>query len=189
MPSGDRILGNCDVRDYAMRISKIIWLSNLIIVDIKDKDLILCDHWLDRHGEIIDYRTRFISILAEDGTKYSFVGYKQRGQKLIISIMKSTKLCKKDCIGYRCYAMKVEDEEFELSSIPVLHDYLDIFPDNMPGLPSGCEVKFAIYLKSDATSISKAPYCMEPLEMQDLKIQLGELLEKVDVGPSASPYP
>lgn len=48
-------------------------------------------------------------------------------------------------------------------------EFLDVFPDNLPGLALEREVKFHIELASGITPISKAPYRMAPTELQELK--------------------
>ncbi|KAL6555076.1 hypothetical protein OROGR_006334 [Orobanche gracilis] len=72
------MVGNREVRECPLRIGDRDWPSNLIVVDLKGKDLILGDDWLNRHGAIMNYRTRTISIVAEDGTKHTLVGRKPR---------------------------------------------------------------------------------------------------------------
>ncbi len=58
----------------------------------------------------------------------------------------------------------------------------------MPGLPPEREVEFAIEVKSSTTPISIAPYRMAFTELNELKIQLQELLDKGFIRPSVSPW-
>lgn len=81
-PSGDRIMWNQEVRDCPMRIAESVWSLNLIVTGIIYEDLILSYDWIDRHGVIMNYHTRVFSMLAEEGTKYSFVGHKRRFRNL-----------------------------------------------------------------------------------------------------------
>lgn len=61
-----------------------------------------------------------------------------------------------------------------------------MFPENLPGMPPDREVEFTIDLISSATLISKAPYRMTPVELQELKVQLQKLLDKRFIRPSVS---
>ncbi|XP_074299612.1 uncharacterized protein LOC141630751 [Silene latifolia] len=54
----------------------------------------------------------------------------------------------------------------------------DVFPDEIPGLPPQRDIDFGIDLKPGAGPISKAPYRMGPKELEELKKQLEELLDK-----------
>ena len=65
-----------------------------------------------------------------------------------------------------------------LFDIPVVCEFLDVFLDELLGLPPDRDVKFKIELLPGTTPISRRPYRMPPNELAELKIQLQELLEK-----------
>nr|GEV83423.1 putative reverse transcriptase domain-containing protein [Tanacetum cinerariifolium] len=76
------------------------------------------------------------------------------------------------------------------SEIPTIHDqpivleFPDVFPDELPGIPPVREVEFNIELIPGTEPISKAPYHMAPVELKELKDQLQELLERGFIRPS-----
>ncbi|WMV50368.1 hypothetical protein MTR67_043753, partial [Solanum verrucosum] len=72
--------------------------------------------------------------------------------------------------------------------IPVVCDFPEVFPENLPRLPPEREVEFPIELISGSTPISITPYRMAPAELRELKSQLQELLEKGFIRPSVSPW-
>ena len=57
-------------------------------------------------------------------------------------------------------------------------DFLDVFPDELPGLLPDRDVKFKIKLVHGTTPISRRPYRIPPNELAELKNQLQELLDK-----------
>jgi hypothetical protein len=65
-----------------------------------------------------------------------------------------------------------------LDEIPVVCEYLDLFPDELPGMPPDRDVEFVIELQPGTAPISKRPYRMPPKELNELKNQLQELLDK-----------
>jgi hypothetical protein len=65
-----------------------------------------------------------------------------------------------------------------LFDILVVCEFLDVFPDELLGLPLDRDVEFAIELVPSTTPISRRPYRMPPNELAELKIQLQELLGK-----------
>ena len=77
--------------------------------------------------------------------------------------------------------MKPED-------VPLVQEFLEVFPEDLPGLPPDREIEFIIELIPSTTSISKAPYRMAPSELKELKVQLQELLDKGFIRPSFSPW-
>jgi len=75
-----------------------------------------------------------------------------------------------------------------LADIPVVCDFPDVFPDDLPGLPLDREVEFKIELLPGIAPISIRPYRMPPNELAELKTQLNELLKKGLIRPSSSPW-
>jgi len=72
---------------------------------------------------------------------------------------------------------KVE-KRVEMQSIPVVSEFVDVFPDEIPGLPPKREFEFSIDLVPGAGPISTTPYRMSLAELSELKKQIEELLEK-----------
>nr|GFC29947.1 putative reverse transcriptase domain-containing protein [Tanacetum cinerariifolium] len=73
----------------------------------------------------------------------------------------------------------IHDMTSEVPSIhdqPIVSEFPDVFPDELPGIPPVREVEFNIELIPGAEHISKAPYRMAPVELKELKDQLQELL-------------
>ncbi|KAL0447300.1 UNVERIFIED_CONTAM: RNA-directed DNA polymerase [Sesamum latifolium] len=62
--------------------------------------------------------------------------------------------------------------------VPVVREFPDVFPEELPGLPPHREVDFEIETIPGAAPISIAPYRMAPSELKELKKQLEELLDK-----------
>ena len=75
-----------------------------------------------------------------------------------------------------------------MANIPVVCDFSDVFPDDLPGLPPDRDVEFKIELLPGTTPISRRPYRMPPNELAKLKTQLNELLKKGLIRPSSSPW-
>nr|GEW24642.1 putative reverse transcriptase domain-containing protein [Tanacetum cinerariifolium] len=73
-----------------------------------------------------------------------------------------------------------------LKDVPVVNEFLDVFPKDMSGIPPERQVEFQIYLISGATPIVKTPYRLASLEMKELMSQLQELLDKGFIRPSSS---
>ena len=70
----------------------------------------------------------------------------------------------------------------------IVCEYLDVFPENLPGLPPKREIEFAIDVLPGTDPVSKAPYRMAPTELKELKVQLQELLDMGFIRPSYSPW-
>jgi hypothetical protein len=71
-----------------------------------------------------------------------------------------------------------------IADIPVVCEFTDVFPDDLPGLPPDRDVEFKIELLPDTAPISRRPYRMPPNELAELKVHLNELLNKGLIRPS-----
>ena len=76
----------------------------------------------------------------------------------------------------------------ELESIPVVCDFPDVFPEELPGMPPDRAVEFVIELEPGTAPISKRPYKMGPNELAELKKQLDELQKLGFIQPSTSAW-
>jgi hypothetical protein len=76
----------------------------------------------------------------------------------------------------------------EIQDIPVVCEFPDDFPEDLPGLPPEMDVEFVIELKPGTTPISRRSYRMPPNELVQLKTQLQDLLRKGFIRPSSSPW-
>ncbi|GJY58565.1 hypothetical protein Tco_0458457 [Tanacetum coccineum] len=84
--------------------------------------------------------------------------------------------------------MNAKVDEPKLSDIYVVRDFVDVFPEDLSGLPPQRQVKFCIDLVPRATPVAKSPYRLAPSEMQELSGQLQELQDKGLIRPSHSPW-
>ena len=75
-----------------------------------------------------------------------------------------------------------------LRDIPIVRDFPDVFPEELPGLPPEREIELNIDIMSGSTPISIPPYRMAPIELKELKTQLQDLLDKGFIHPSFSPW-
>ena len=71
--------------------------------------------------------------------------------------------------------------------MPIVDEFSD-FPKKLPEIPPSRAVDFDIELKLETSPISKAPYRMAPAELNKLKTQLYDLLDKDFIRPSISPW-
>nr|KYP67410.1 Transposon Ty3-I Gag-Pol polyprotein [Cajanus cajan] len=148
---------------------------NLICFPLVDIDIILGMDWLSANRILIDCANRRLIFPQEE-------------DELLISTSQAESLLRG---GVECClllaAMSVETERV-VEEIDVVRDFVEVFPDEVPGLPPTREMEFSIDLVPGAGPVSVAPYRMAPAELVELKGQLEDLLEKQLVRPSVSPW-
>ncbi|GJW55811.1 putative reverse transcriptase domain-containing protein [Tanacetum coccineum] len=83
---------------------------------------------------------------------------------------------------------KDKSEKKRLEDVPIVQDFPDVFPEDLPGLPLTRQVEFQIDLIPGAAPVARAPYRLAPSEMKELSEQLKELSDKGFIRPSSSPW-
>ncbi|GJW45047.1 putative reverse transcriptase domain-containing protein [Tanacetum coccineum] len=84
--------------------------------------------------------------------------------------------------------MEKKSDEKRLEDIPVVREFLEVFPEDLPGLPPVRQVEFQIDLIQGTTPVAWAPYRLALSEMQELSNQLQELSDRGFIQPSTSPW-
>ena len=120
--------------------------------------------------------------------EFVFQGDHNGSPSTLILAIAARRVLKKRCQGYLAHVRDARIPSTDLGDIPVVRDYSDVFPDDLPGLAPDREIEFNIDLLPGTNPISIAPYRMAPTELKELKEQLQELLDKGLIRPSNSPW-
>ncbi|GJX91638.1 hypothetical protein Tco_0344964 [Tanacetum coccineum] len=83
---------------------------------------------------------------------------------------------------------KDKSKKKRLEDVPTVRDFLEVFPEDLLGLPPIRKVEFQIDLVLNAAPVARAPYRLTPLEIEELSAQLQELSDKGFIRPSSSPW-
>nr|GEY20110.1 putative reverse transcriptase domain-containing protein [Tanacetum cinerariifolium] len=75
-----------------------------------------------------------------------------------------------------------------MEDVPVIHDFPEVFPEELPGLPPARQAEFQIDLVAGTAPVARAPYGLAPSKMKEFSIQLQELLEIGFIRPISSPW-
>ncbi|XP_023756294.1 uncharacterized protein LOC111904808 [Lactuca sativa] len=141
---------------------------DLIPVSIKSFDIIIGVDWLSPNRADILYFKKSIRLnLSLDKTLVIY-GDKLSSNLRNISCIKAQKLLRKECYAFLAHIINEKQEVKDLESIPKVYNFLDIFPEDLPGIPPERQVEFRIDLVLGATPVAKSPYPLAPAEMQEL---------------------
>ena len=89
-----------------------------------------------------------------------------------VSCVKVQKMIKRGCMAWIKVLRVEKTKEKDASEVLVVKEFLDVFPKDLSRLPQNKEIKFTIDLIPGTKPISIPPYCMAPIELKELKIQL-----------------
>ncbi|GJW32811.1 putative reverse transcriptase domain-containing protein [Tanacetum coccineum] len=73
---------------------------------------------------------------------------------------------------------ETEIPERRIEDVPVVRDFPEVYPEDLPGLPPTRQVEFHIELIPRAAPVARVPYHLAPAEMKELAEQLKELSDK-----------
>eukprot|EP00253_Pinus_taeda_P006115 PITA_06115 len=153
-------------------------------------DVLIGMDWLEKHWALVNCKTKVIRYRDEAGIEQDMQGIKRPVQ---IRPITASQLAK--CIWNRCqvYAIQAgyaetKNKENPLEHLPVIKEFADVFPEEIPGLPPKRDIDFTIELIPGAAPVSRTPYRMSVPELTELKMQLQELLDKNYIHPSVSPW-
>ena len=183
-PLGIRARIGMICRGCELEISGTLLTVDLRIMDMSEFDVILGMDWLTAFRVVINCERRRVTAYTQDGTRVVFQGDKH--DILPQTIYESR--CQGQLAGWLA-SLTLEDEERPDLDLPrVVCEYVDVFPDELPGLPPQRVVDFGIELHPSTSPISMTPHRMTPVELQELRVQLQELLDKGFIRPSTSPW-
>ena len=167
-----------------LEISEILLIVDLRVMDMSEFDVILGMDWLTAYRVIIDYERRRVTSYTQDGTRVTFHGDKH--DILPQTVYESR--CHGQLAGW-LESLTLEDEVRPDLDLPqVVCEFEDVFPDELPGLPPYRVVYFGIELHPSTSPISMTPHRMAPIELQELRVQLRELLGKGFIRLSTSSW-
>nr|GEX30431.1 putative reverse transcriptase domain-containing protein [Tanacetum cinerariifolium] len=131
------------------------------------------------------YRVIFGDIHAPE---FIYHGFLPRKSMQIISALQARTLLSHGCEGFLATIHDTTSDVPSIHDQPIVSEFPDVFPDELPGIPPVHEVEFNIELIPGVEPILKAPYRMALIELKELKDQLQELLERGFIRPSVSPW-
>ncbi|GJR02508.1 putative reverse transcriptase domain-containing protein [Tanacetum coccineum] len=168
---------------------------NLMPVELGSFDAIIGMDWLAKYQAVIVCAEKIVRIPWGNETLIIHGDGSNQGNVTRLNIISCTKTQKYMQKGFPIFlahvtAKEVEDksEKKRLEDVPIVRDFPEVFPEDLPGLPPTRQVEFQIDLVPGAAPVARAPYRLAPSEMKELSEQLKELSDKGFIRPSSSPW-
>ncbi|KAL0316931.1 UNVERIFIED_CONTAM: Transposon Ty3-G Gag-Pol polyprotein [Sesamum radiatum] len=187
MPAGGVMLVNTVVRSCPVVVEGITLYADLVVINLREFDIILGMDWLSCNHALVDCQTKEVTVEVNGQMKTVIVGERKVIPNCLISAVTAFNLIKEGCEAYLASVRDVAKISPGVSDVPVVREFPDVFPEELPGLPPHREVDFEIDT-IPGQHLFRLPYRMAPLELKELKKQLEELLDKGFIRPSISPW-
>ncbi|WVZ64522.1 LOW QUALITY PROTEIN: hypothetical protein U9M48_014024, partial [Paspalum notatum var. saurae] len=164
---GNPINTNLIVKRLLLSIGGEDFIISPVVLPHQGIDVILGMNWMNENHAVLDIGSRTAQLKSDVSGKILKIHIPN--QKHIEPTVNATELQ-------------------EIKKIPVVREFPDVFPEELPGLPPDRNVEFSIELVPSTAPVSKRPYRMAPDELKELKTQLQEQLDKGFIRPSSSPW-
>nr|GEY97238.1 putative reverse transcriptase domain-containing protein [Tanacetum cinerariifolium] len=166
----------------------------LMPVELCSFDAIIGMDWLRRHHAMIMRNEKLVRVPFGNETLV-FRGaenYIGRESRLIVTLCsKVQKYWAKGCHVFLAQISTTREDDKpegkQVKDVPIIQDFPEVFPENLPGLPPARPVEFQIDLIPRLAPVARASYRLAPSEMKELSEQLQELSDKGFIRPSSSP--
>ena len=142
LPTRDSRLAESVYMDSRVIIGGQEFMADLILLDIHDFDAILGMDWLSRHHATMDCYRKEVRFCRPGQTEVVFYGLRKTLPNSIMTTMKASKMLRKSYQGYLAYAIEVRDSGSRLEDIPVVREFSDVFPEDLPCIPPNREIDF-----------------------------------------------
>jgi hypothetical protein len=162
---GGQVVSNHITKEIPLKLAGQVFHTHTIVMDGQGIYVILGMSWMKLHKAILDIAKRVVYLNSLIYGKVTLL------LPVIVRIKASV---------HHNVARSIEE-------IPVVREFLDIFLDDLPGMPPKRDIVFKIELQPGTAHITKSPYRMTRDELAELKIQLKDLLDKGYIRPSSSP--
>ncbi|GKC78959.1 putative reverse transcriptase domain-containing protein [Tanacetum coccineum] len=187
LADGRVVSTNTVLKGCTLSLVNHIFEIDLMPIELGTFDVIIGMDWLVKHDAVIVCGEKVVRIPY--GNKTLIVEGDKGGSRLkIISCIKARKYVEQGCHLFLAHVTKKKSKEKRMEDVPVIRDFPEVFPEELPGLPPPRQVEFRIDLVPGAAPVARAPYRLAPSEMKELSVQLQELLEKGFIRPSSSPW-
>ena len=100
--------------------------------------------WLSKHRAIVDCGQKTVVLLCSDQSEVIVQGIRVSAMSNVISAIQARRLMRKGCETFLALILDSKRSQFDVEKIPVVREFLDVFPEELPGIPLEREVDLCI---------------------------------------------
>nr|GEW08790.1 putative reverse transcriptase domain-containing protein [Tanacetum cinerariifolium] len=178
---------NSVMRGCTLNLLNYLFDIDLMPIELGTFDVIVGMDWLVERDALIvcgrkevyvPYKNKTLVVKSDSGVS----------RLKVISCIKARKYIERGSQLFLAQVTETEPVKKQLQDVPVICNFPEVFPDDLPGLPPPRKVEFKIELIPSDAPVARTPYRLAPSELKELSDQLKELSEKGFICPSSSPW-
>ncbi|XP_040931913.1 uncharacterized protein [Gossypium hirsutum] len=133
-------------RNISLDVQRAIFLVDLMELSFEEFDLILGIDWLVKHHVSLDCATKRVVLRTEEDKEVVMIREYRNYLSNVISALVAEKMVRKGYEAFLAYVSVLDSGDSTSKDIKKVKNFLDIFPEELPGLPLNCELEFGIEL-------------------------------------------
>nr|GEU64737.1 putative reverse transcriptase domain-containing protein [Tanacetum cinerariifolium] len=187
LADGKVVSTNTVLKGCTLNLLDHLFDIDLMPIELGTFDVIVGMDWLVERDTLIvcskkevhvPYRKKTLVVKSDSGVS----------RLKVISCIKARKYIERGSQLFLAQVTETEPSKKQLRDVPVICNFPEVFPEDLPGLPPPRQVEFKIKLIPGAAPIVCTPYRLAPSELKELSDQLKELSEKGFIRLSSSPW-
>ncbi|XP_016743235.1 uncharacterized protein [Gossypium hirsutum] len=155
-PLGQTVRVNKLFRDVPLEVQGVTFAANLVELPFGEFDLILGMDWLVKHRASLDCATKRVVLKTTKDEKVVVIGELRDYLSNVVFALRAKKLVHKGCEVFLAYIGVSDSEAPTVENIRIVKDFLNVFLDELPGLPPHREAEFGIELLPRTALVSIA---------------------------------
>ncbi|GJR98740.1 putative reverse transcriptase domain-containing protein [Tanacetum coccineum] len=187
MADGNLVSTNTVIKGCTLTLLNQPFEIDLMPIKLGSFDVVIGMDWLSKYRAKILCDEKVVHIPI-DGETLIIRGDRSKTRLNLISCIKTERYISRGCQVFMIQVMEKKSDEKKLEDIPVVKEFPDVFPEDLPGIPPVRQVEFQIDLIPGAAPIARTPYRLAPSKMQELSNQLQELTDQGFIRLSTSPW-
>ncbi|GKD87325.1 putative reverse transcriptase domain-containing protein [Tanacetum coccineum] len=129
-------------RDVEIEIDDSYFKIDLIRIMLGLFDIVIGMDWLDKYDANILCSQKLVRVVNPQGRDIIIYGDRRKGDLKLCSVMKTRKYLSRGCYAFIAHVIDTKFEKKRVEDVPTVNEFLDVFPEDFPGIPPERQVEF-----------------------------------------------
>ncbi|XP_070002764.1 uncharacterized protein [Nicotiana sylvestris] len=134
-PMGDSVVVDQIYRSCVVTFCDFRTRADLLLLDMIDFEIILGMDWLSPYHVVLDCDAKTVTLAMPGLPRLEWKGSTVDISNRVVSFLKARHMVEKGCLAYLAYVRDTTVESSTIDSVPVVREFADVFPSDLPGMP------------------------------------------------------
>ncbi|GKE65127.1 zinc finger, CCHC-type, retrotransposon gag domain protein [Tanacetum coccineum] len=142
LPDSKVVIVSKVYRDVEIEIDDSYFKIDLIPIMLGLFDIVIGMDWLDKYDANILCSQKLVRVVNPQGRDIIIYGDRRKGDLKLCSVMKTRKYLSRGCYAFIAHVIDTKFEKKRVEDVPTVNEFLDVFPEDFPGIPPERQVEF-----------------------------------------------